>query len=717
MRGASIGCCAKKCRKSFHFSCGIKNKCLSEFIGHFRSYCHIHFATNTLNTEHFHGPDELCNLCEQPMQEHDPVTSLQFSCCSSDKWFHKRCLKQHAHTLGDNFKCPLCQNVDEFRENMQLNGIYIPESSSVAQYNSDDDFDAAPPPQPKRRRVHKQWIFGRTFESKKEAEELMKDKWSYHYPTGSENGRRVVYRCPKVKFRGPQCDAAAYLRFDSKSGKVQLFIADCEHTHENSANAVEEIPDDVKKVIEDLFENNVTTPKLMTTNLLKKNIELPLDAKLKTFLKHLHKAKYGKSRIHCGTLEKWLEENTALPDDASKPFILNYEMNCEDETNVDFRFIATTTTLLKLAVGQDTIHTDATYKITWQGFPLLLVGTTDLYRSFHPFGVAVCTTEQQKDFEFIFASVKQGVENTFDEKLEPKYLIADAAKAIHNAGLKVFGPDLSVLMCWFYMRKAVSEKLPTFIRDPIKQAQFLNDLDKLQLAKSIEIFEVALKLFLEKWNEESTEFIDYFKKQWIEQNPNWFEGFAKLVPSTNNSVESKNRIIKDEHTIRERMDLGKFRVALFDMLHSWSLAYIDGKNVVHSEAPEITLKLWTDGYNWAKEKIKIKSSRRDSKIIYRSSTADTIDDSFDWPNFDSFKKTSFEFYDTSFAYPITRENWHSGQCDCGEYFKLFICRHIIGITLRMKIIAAPAEAKNVPIGQKRKPGRPAKAKPALVRQK
>lgn len=167
---------------------------------------------------------------------------------------------------------------------------------------------------------------------------------------------------------------------------------------------------------------------------------------------------------------------------------------------MDFRFFVTTKLLLKLAVGKKIIHADATYKIIWQGFPLLLLDTTDLHRSFHPFGIAVCTSEQQKDFEFIFQSVKQGVQNMFDVEFNPEILVADAAKSIHNGAFKVFGDELKIVMCWFHMLKNVSEKLPTFIHDTVKQSKFIFDLEKLQLAKSESIFDVALKLFIEKWS-------------------------------------------------------------------------------------------------------------------------------------------------------------------------------------------------------------------------
>lgn len=300
-------------------------------------------------------------------------------------------------------------------------------------------------------------------------------------------------------------------------------------------------------------------------------------------LKKLNDNKYGSERLNYGMLEKWLQDESAsYPDGETEPFVLSYEIFSESE----FRFVVTTKQLWKLAINCPIIHADATYKLIWQGFPVFVVGKTDLHRAFHPFGIGVCTTETAKDFEFIFAAIKEGVLKVFDEKFEPKYLISDAAKAIHNGAKKVYGDDIFIIMCAFYMYKNVRQKLPSFLRDSVKQAQFLYDLQKLQLAKSDEVFDVAVILFMDKWRIESDALIQYFKTEWVDQNRFWYEGCANLIPSTNNAMESFNRLIKDEQTLRERMDLGKFRVALYKMTNEWSTRYVSSVKTVHLDAPE-----------------------------------------------------------------------------------------------------------------------------------
>ena len=72
----------------------------------------------------------------------------------------------------------------------------------------------------------------------------------------------------------------------------------------------------------------------------------------------------------------------------------------------------------------------------------------------------------------------------------------------------------------------------------------------------------AVELFKAKWYKKNdphiSKFIDYFTKQWVECLPNWYEGYAPGLPSTNNALEAKNRVLKDEVTQYHRLDAGRF---------------------------------------------------------------------------------------------------------------------------------------------------------------
>lgn len=80
-----------------------------------------------------------------------------------------------------------------------------------------------------------------------------------------------------------------------------------------------------------------------------------------------------------------------------------------------------------MATFSDKLHADATYKLIWQGFLVLICGTTDMRRHFHPFGVGVCVNERQEDFTFIFNTIKQKALHIFNVQPDFKVLISDAA--------------------------------------------------------------------------------------------------------------------------------------------------------------------------------------------------------------------------------------------------------------------------------------------------
>jgi len=88
----------------------------------------------------------------------------------------------------------------------------------------------------------------------------------------------------------------------------------------------------------------------------------------------------------------------------------DYEDDEEETSERIFRFFLSSVHLLNIVSVATHICADATYKLVWQGFPVSVIGTTDLNKAFHPFVLAVCSNEQTKDFEFIFKAVQIGME-------------------------------------------------------------------------------------------------------------------------------------------------------------------------------------------------------------------------------------------------------------------------------------------------------------------
>lgn len=659
------------------------------------------------------------------MGVHSAVNSIQMVCCNDEIWYHKLCLKKSAFAFMNEFECPSCGNLDAFQENMLLNGIYVPKGDYLPNYDSVEEIELEEMlPAPKRRRVHKNWILERSFANKKEAMDAIKLEkcWSKYYTNNSSAGVRENFRCNAMKFRGKQCAAGRYLLFDSKSSAVHLYRSEEDHSHDDDEclkNSVNKIPAETEAEIRRLFDMH-TKPKAILYNLvLNEKFVAPTKARLVTLLTKIRKEKFGAEKLNFGTLHKWLEECSNIPLDETDPFIVNFDIKIDDsnDENNEFRFFASSKRLLKTAVGIEILCTDATYKLNWQGFPVLLVGTTDSNRKFHLIGMCVSTHERSVDFEFIFRTVKNAIFDLFEAELKPDCVIADAAFAISNGYGKVFGDDSNVIMCWAHLRRAVAKKVCEFIRDKKQQNAFLFDLDKLQLSRSPEIFKFAAELFIEKWRAVSNDLAQYFGDEWITHHQNWYEGFRKKTPSTNNALESFNRVIKDEQTFRERLDISQFRFVLFNAIKQSSIEYVTGLNAINTGNPDIPLKLWTAGYNFARSNVKITSSKHGNRTMYSIPLSDEYNDEppDSWIVFKDYRD-SLNIAHTTFRTPVTTANWANGECDCSDFFKLYMCEHVIGVALRLKCLTVPLEAKTIPIGQKRKRGRPAKSKPALQKQ-
>lgn len=429
---------------------------------------------NTLNTSEMHPDDEICSICGLSMGKFEQTKSIKLLCCP-DGWYHKSCLKQMAFSLFEQFSCPKCGERDEFRYNMRANGIFIPHRDYVNTKNDEIE------PASKRKRIHKKWFLEETFGSKQQAIEFIQSEqcWSYYYANKSTTGLRITYRCNKMKFRGKQCEASVYLLYDSTNSSVHFYRSESIHTHEQDDyldNAVGKISGEIEIEIRRMFENKMK-PKAILFNLVKNGLVPPSKAKLTSFLAKLRKDKFGKDRLDFGLLGKWLKEKNTIPNDEHEPFVVDFNIHIDDqnEMNSFFRFFVSTKFLLGIGKYSEKIHTDATYKLIWQGYPVLVVGTTDSNRRFHPIGTCVSTNERSEDFEFMFRTMKNSLKEIFGFEMDPRVLISDAARSIHIAFKSVFGDRDNIIMCWAHLRRNVVKNLPKFLRDSKKQLEFLGE--------------------------------------------------------------------------------------------------------------------------------------------------------------------------------------------------------------------------------------------------
>lgn len=112
-----------------------------------------------------------------------------------------------------------------------------------------------------------------------------------------------------------------------------------------------------------------------------------------------------------------------------------------------FRFCMTTPLLLQFFIGLKTIAIDATYKLNWHGYPLIVLGMIDRKKKFHPLLYACTSGETTNDYSFVFETLRNSIEAFFGEKFQPEILIADGADAIRNAFYQSFDTAKKDIMC------------------------------------------------------------------------------------------------------------------------------------------------------------------------------------------------------------------------------------------------------------------------------
>ena len=123
----------------------------------------------------------------------------------------------------------------------------------------------------------------------------------------------------------------------------------------------------------------------------------------------------------------------------------------------EFVIVFSTIRLSRLEIG-DIVHSDCTYKCTWNNYPVTMMGFSDKNRKFHPTIIAVSSRETHTEFEFMLRTWK-GV----NASLNFRYLMADAAEAVFNAA-KTIWPDIVRLMCYahVYMVRTIVRAPCTF---------------------------------------------------------------------------------------------------------------------------------------------------------------------------------------------------------------------------------------------------------------
>ncbi|XP_035675086.1 uncharacterized protein LOC118414898 [Branchiostoma floridae] len=133
-KGATIGCCTKKCRMMFHLPCGMENGTLHLFFDDFKSYCKEHRPMQKISKDMILDTPEknpVCPICMYHLKPKPSHNVIKTPCCKRT-WLHRDCVQRQASSAGMYFfRCPICNSKETFQQEMLKNGIYIPEQDAA----------------------------------------------------------------------------------------------------------------------------------------------------------------------------------------------------------------------------------------------------------------------------------------------------------------------------------------------------------------------------------------------------------------------------------------------------------------------------------------------------------------------------------------------------------------------------------------------------------
>ena len=271
-------------------------------------------------------------------------------------------------------------------------------------------------------------------------------------------------------------------------------------------------------------------------------------------------------------------------------------------------------------------------------------------------------------------------------------------------------------MCWPHVQRDCENHAKT-IRPKEMSEDIMSDISLVQLSQSRDEFDQANLLLFTKWFEEENEsvhkFLDYYRKQWVVSNEsNWFAGAGPI--DHNNGLEATNADIKQNKVLRNKQQIGSFMVNALEIVKKFTLK--DDSRLFCSRADLLDLKMKTEGFQWmmlnqkeddilrVRNKIYILSSHSQKKGDKLKEKANEYISRFKKKDFASFE----QFKDLKTSVYELEEDDDFYICNCPIGLKKYLCKHAIGLAIKLKNFQIPETAMSVPLAEKRTRGRPKK---------
>ena len=378
----------------------------------------------------------------------------------------------------------------------------------------------------------------------------------------TELGEKQYWKCRYSRKRGfKQCKYQLYTLFAAGDTIFEIFYNNVPHEHvrtEEQAPAplAERMDEPVRQVVLAGVADGLTQMQIRS-KIRREKLPVPNKKQLENCIAHIRRSQ-GVSAVGFTTsdLWRWAENHSCGEQGLDEGYVAGHFLSVPDAPDGEPRFGVVLTTKRLMQSLSDAnkaqtgcLHVDATYKLVWQGYPILVLALSDANHKMFPCALGIMSNEDTEAFQFLFSTLQTETEKEGGQRFQPSLAVADGAAAITAALRDVFGPGCRRAMCWAHVIRQVDKKILS-IPDAEAQASVREAVRVLQLASSPTEFQAARALFAD-WllgNPLTAEFKDYFWGQWMQKDlSGWFEGFTQAGPSTNNGLECINRTLKDAY--------------------------------------------------------------------------------------------------------------------------------------------------------------------------
>ena len=139
------------------------------------------------------------------------------------------------------------------------------------------------------------------------------------------------------------------------------------------------------------------------------------------------------------------------------------------------------------------LYVDGTYKLTWQGFLVLISGITNAQHRFHPVSLSLVGHERTSGYLQLFKMLKQAYLEESSHKLDTLFVVAHGSVAIIVA-IRIAFLGCPRRICWAHVVRNINKKLSR-VRNEERRKRFRRDLHLLQLVTSPREFRDAWAFF------------------------------------------------------------------------------------------------------------------------------------------------------------------------------------------------------------------------------